>query len=228
MSEAGAKSGLRPLEYLSEHDLATYEGWLRFQGIDLSSLTEGDSDGVRELFDKAVIARATKRKVGRMKLNRPGQSGYAIAVRDDGDLWLALWIKRSARAEVFIFHPTADGNWNPHSSLHRDGTFHLKSHDTVTLPPQQKQPPASIKGIEHLGAYAGFAPKTIGAVCDPADFTDVFEVPPNILGPRNGMVTVDLVEPNSGAQPLAHPAEEVARHLFSAAVPHVLVRIFRT
>ncbi len=228
MAHRTAKDTFQVLDYIGEDDLDTYEGWLKFQGLDLSTLTEEEAAGLRELFETAVKARATACKVGRMKLKRPGQSTYAIAIRDGGDLWLALWIKRSMKPEYFIFHPTADGNWNPHSSLHKDGTFHLKSHDIVTIPPRHKQPPGSIKGSEDLGAYGGFAPKAVGAVCEPADFTGVFEAPPGILGPRNGMVTVDLIEPGSGAEPLSHPAEEVARHLFSDAAPHVLVRIFRT
>ncbi len=140
---------------------------------------------------------------------------------------MALWVKRSAKPEFFIFHPTVDGNWNPHSSLHKDGTFHLKSHDRKALT-QKRQPPASIKGSEHLSAYGGFSPKSIGAACDPSDFDGVFEAPPGVLGPRNGMVTVDLIEPGFGAHPLQHPAEEVDRRLFTDGTPHLLIRIFRT
>ena len=151
----------------------------------------------------------TARKVGRMKLKRPGESTYAIAIRDGADLWLALWIKRSAKSEYFIFHPTTDGNWNPHSSLHKDGTFHMKSHDKVMLEPRRKQQPSAVKGTEHLGAYGGFGPKAVGAICDPADFTGIFEAPPRVLGPRNGMVTVDLMEPGSGAEPLMHPRKRL-------------------
>jgi hypothetical protein len=229
MPEVAKMETLPALDYISEDDLRTYEGWLRYQGFDLSTLSEQETAAVRELFDDSVNRRALAGKVGRMKLRRgPGVSTYAIAVRDEGDLWLALWIKLSAKDEVFIFHPTTDGSWNPHSSLHKDGTFHMKSHDKVTLEPRQKQPPPSIRGSEHLGAYMGFAPKSVGAVCEPVDFTEVFEVPPGILGPRNGAVTVDLFEPGSTAEPLEHPAEEVARHLFTATVPHVMARIFRT
>jgi hypothetical protein len=228
MQEAVMTGRLPPLEYISEDDLNTFEGWLKYQAFDLSTLSEEAAAAVRELFDEAVKARATARRVGRMKLKRPGDSTYAIAIRDDTDLWLVLWIKRSSKSEFFIFHPTTDGNWNPHSSLHKDGMFHLKSHDKVMLRPQRKQPPAAVKGTEHLGAYGGFGPKTVGAIYDPADFTGIFEAPPGVLRPRNGMVTVDLLEPGSGAEPLMHPAEEVARHVFNDAVPHVLVRIFRT
>jgi hypothetical protein len=137
MQEAVMTGRLPPLEYISEDDLNTFEGWLKYQAFDLSTLSEEAAAAVRELFDEAVKARATARRVGRMKLKRPGDSTYAIAIRDDTDLWLALWIKRSSKSEFFIFHPTTDGNWNPHSSLHKDGMFHMKSHDKVMLRPQR-------------------------------------------------------------------------------------------
>lgn len=36
---------------------------------------------------------------------------------------------------------------------------------------------------------------TTGAICDPALFSGVVEVPPGVLGPHHGAVAVDLVEP---------------------------------
>jgi len=51
-----------------------------------------------------------------------------------------------------------------------------------------------------LGAYYGHG-KGSGAVCDPGAFTGVVEVPPGILGPRHGGVTVDVVEPGHEPAP---------------------------
>src|SRR5262249_11482431 len=180
MLESAVTDRLPPLEYISEDNLNTYEGWLNYQAFDLSTLSDEEVAGVRELFDEAVRARATARKVGRMKLKRPGDSTYAIAIRDDADLWLALWIQRSSKSDIFMFQPTTDGNWNPQSSLHKDGTFHMKSHDKVMLEPRRKQRPSAVKGTEHLGAYGGVGPKAVGAVCDPADFTGIIEAPPRV------------------------------------------------
>jgi len=78
----------------------------------------------------------------------------------------------------------------------------------------------------HLGAHGGYGPKTVGAICDPADFTGVLEVAPGILGPRDGMVVVDLVEP--GHDPISWPFEEVARQTFKDALPWVVIRVGRT
>jgi hypothetical protein len=183
MPEAVVTDRQTPVEYITEDDLDTYEGWLKYQAFDLSTLSDEEAAAVRKLFDEAVSRRMTARKVGRMKLRDPGESTYAIAIRDGADLWLALWIKRSTTSEYVIFHPTTDGNWNPHSSLHKDGTFHMKSHNRVMLEPRRNQPPSAVKGTEHLGAYSGFGPKAVGAICDLADFTGTFEAPPRVLGP---------------------------------------------
>jgi hypothetical protein len=217
------------LDYVSEDDLATFDGWLKFHAIDLAALTEDKRAEVREMFDADVKRRETARKVGRMKLKaRTGEYRYAVAIREGDDLWLALWVRRSPKGEFFIFQPRGDRDLNPHTSLHVDGSFHMKSYDEkIPMTVQQRQPPTSMKGTEHLGAYGGHGPKTVGAVCDPADFTDVFEAPPGILGPRNGTVVVDLLaEPD--AKPFDHPAEEVDRRLFTDSVPNVLIRIFRS
>jgi hypothetical protein len=215
-----------PLDFIDEDDLQTFEGWLKYQAINPSELSEAEMVAWQECYDESRKVRDSTPKIGRMNLKRPGDSTYAVAIRDRSDLWLALWVKRSRKPEYFIFHPTTDGNWNPHSSLHADGTFHMKSHDRKMIT-QQRQPPASLKGTEHLGAYGGFGPKSVGAVCDPADFSGVFEAPPRVLGPRNGTVTVDLIDPDSDMQPHLHPGEEVGRRLFTDSVPNVLIRLFR-
>lgn len=81
------------LEYISEDDLNTYESWLKYHAFDLSTLSDEEAVAVHKLFDEAVSGRMTARKVDRMKLKRPGESTYAIAIRDGADLWLALWIR---------------------------------------------------------------------------------------------------------------------------------------
>ena len=220
---------LPPLEFIDEDELQTFEGWARFQAIEIASLTQAELAMWRGYFDDARKTGDAARRVGRMKLKpQPGEYRYAVAVRDGDALWLTLWIRRSPKPEFFVFQPRGDRDWNPHTSLHADGTLHSKSHDVKMLEPMKRQPPASIRGSEHLGAFGGHSPKSVGAVCDPHDFTAVFEVGPGVLGPRNGMVTVDLIEPGSRAKPLDHPAEEVDRRVFTDSVPNVLIRIFRS
>jgi hypothetical protein len=47
-----------------------------------------------------------------------------------------------------------------------------------------------------------------------------------MLGPRDGTVTVDLIEPN--AEPVKFPGKELDRCAFSDIIPNVLFRIFST
>jgi hypothetical protein len=199
---------------------------MKYQGFGPSSLTEDEAAGVREMFDAAVKRRETTRKVGRMKLKAlPGEYRYAVAIRDGDDLWLTLWIRRSPRGEFFVFQPRGERDWNPHFSYHLDGTAHSKSYGQVMLPPQKRQPlTGPFRGNESLGAYGGHGPKTVGAVCDPQDYSAVFEVAPGLLGPKNGTVVVDLLAP--GADPLSWPGTEGDRRLFTDVVPNVLIRIF--
>jgi hypothetical protein len=212
--------------FISEDDLRTFEGWLAYQAVDPTTLTPDELAQWRTAFDEATEHREASRKVGRMKLQpRPGEYRYAVAVRQRDRLWLVFWVRRSPKGEFFLFQPRGDRDWNPHTSYHLDGMLHLKSRGGVMLPPQRRQPlTGSFRGVEHLGAYGGHGLEAVGAICDPEDFTGVFEVAPGVLGPRDGTITVDLVEP--GCEPVASPEVEATRRTFPDVNPNVVVRIF--
>ena len=55
-------------EFIGEDDLRAFEGWLKYQAIDVAALTKEELTLVREEFDAATKRRDTARKVGRMKL----------------------------------------------------------------------------------------------------------------------------------------------------------------
>ena len=40
-------------EFISEDDLATFEGWLRYQGFDAATLASDELADWRDIFDKA-------------------------------------------------------------------------------------------------------------------------------------------------------------------------------
>jgi hypothetical protein len=93
---------------------------------------------------------------------------------------------------------------------------------------QKRQPlNAKFRGAEHLGAYYGHGPKGIGAVCDPSTFSGVLEVPAGVLGPRNGAVLVDLVEPGCDPVPFEF-GDVVQRKTFSDMAPSVVIRIVQS
>jgi hypothetical protein len=113
MADRAAKDGFPAFEYISEDDLETFDGWLTYQAIDPSSHTEEDVAGLREIFNGAVKTRETARRVGRMKLKaQPGESKYAVAIREGDVLWLALWVRRSPKPEFFVFQPRGDRDCN--------------------------------------------------------------------------------------------------------------------
>jgi hypothetical protein len=83
---------------------------------------------------------------------------------------------------------------------------------------------AAVRGTESLVTFAGYGPKSVGAICDPTAFSGVVEIAPGILGPRDGQITVDLVEPNQ--QPAAVPWIKIARQdVFHDTFPGVMITI---
>jgi hypothetical protein len=180
--------------FVSEDDLQTFHGFLKYQGVDPAMLTPNELAMWRGYFDEAARNRASAPKVGLMKLGPvPGEQKYAVAIRDGADLWLTMWVRCSPKGEVFIMYPRAGrAAGDPHASYHLDGIFHQKSHKLARLRQQRQPLTGSFKESEHLGIYSGHG-KGSGAVCDPKAFDGVVIVKPGILGPRDGSVGIDLV-----------------------------------
>lgn len=214
---------------IHEDDLLTFEGYLQYQGIDRASLTPEGLKEWREIFDEAIDRRLTAPKVGLMEL-RPvaGEHRYAVAVRDGSDLWLTLWVRCSRKGEFFVMVPRGDRGWDPHTSYHRDGTFHMKSHGHTGLSRRRQPLRGSFRGTENLGVYScGHGPNTVGAICDATAFSGVVEVTPGVLGPMDGLVVVDLVEP--GCDPMNLPGPQIVqRKVFRDVSPWVVIRIQST
>ena len=188
-------------EFISEDELQTFEGWLRYLAIDATAITQEELATWRRLFEDAKQRSAANPKVGLMKLQPvPGEYRYAVAVRDLADLRLTLWVKRSRKGEFFIMVPRGDREWDVHTCYHLDGTLHMKSTGSNVFTSDRRQPlDSAFRGSEHLGAYFGYGPKSVGAICDPTAFSGVVEIAPRVWGPMDGWVAVDLVEP--GTQP---------------------------
>jgi hypothetical protein len=115
-------------DFISEDDLSTFEGWLRYQGIDAATTTPDELADWRDMFDEGRERSLATPKVGRMKLGplAAGEYRYAVAVREGSDLWLTLWVRRSKKGDVYVMVPRADRGWDPHTSYHRSGTLHSK------------------------------------------------------------------------------------------------------
>jgi hypothetical protein len=204
----------------SEHELNTFEGWLRYQGVDAGSPPEYLAQW-RSMYDDAIRNRPPA--VGLMKLRSvPGEYRYGVAVRGGPDLWLALWVRRSVD-QLFAMLPRGDLKANVHASYHRDGTVHMKSDGRKGTVRKLQPLDSEFRNTEHLCAFHGYGPKKVGAVCDPSAFNGLIELPPTVLGPRHGMIVVDLVEP--GCKPISWPGATVKQETFKDAVPWTAIRV---
>jgi hypothetical protein len=213
-------------KFVSEDELQTFDGWLRYHAVDATAAPPEEIERWRRTFDEARKRSAATPKVGLMKLQPvPGEHKYAVAVRDGADLWLTLWVRRSRKGEFFVMVPRADREWDAHTSYHLDGTLHMKSYGQKALECANHQPLNGLfRGAECIGAFAGHGPKGVGAVCDPKMFSGVVEVGPGVLGPHDGTVTVDLVEP--GCQPIEFPWTKIDRkEIFRDFIPWVVITV---
>ena len=215
-------------EFISEDDLKTFEGWMKYQAVDPVAVSSEELAQWQQMFTEATQRAAATPKVGLMRLQPVvGEYRYAVALEEGGDLWLTLWVRRSRKGEFFIMLPHGDRDWDGHTSYHLDGSLHVKSFGRKVLPPQKRQPlTGTLRGVEHLGLYAGAGFKSVGAVCRPADFDGVVKVPPGVLGPRNGWVAVDLVEPGHENDIVKLPDQRIERHeVFRDCEPWVVIRV---
>lgn len=218
--------GRKVPEFISEDDLKTFEGWMRYQGVDATTTSPEELEEWRHFFEDARERAAKFPKVGRMKLQPvPCEFRYAVAVEEGSDLWLVLWVRRSRRGEFFVMRPSGDRDWDVHTSYHLDGTLHMKSFGRRVVAPQKCQPlTVAFRGSQDLGFYAGYGPKGVGAICDPRDFSGIVKVAPGVLGPRDGGVKVDLVEPNHEAPGFAW-AQMVSQQVFRDVLPWVVISV---
>jgi hypothetical protein len=188
-------------DFISEDDLLTFEGWLKYQAADPAAMTPEQLTEWQGLFDELMERRKTSPKVGLIKLQPvPGEQKYAVAIRDGSELWLTLWVRCSRKGEIFVMYPRPDRDWDARASYHLDGTLHQKSYAHVGISVKRQPLTEAFRGSEHLGLYSGNGPKSTGAVSDPKAFDGVVIVEPGILGPRDGSVGVDLVEPGYEAE----------------------------
>lgn len=211
-------------DFIGEDDITTFEGWIRYQGIDVGALTPAEL-GIWQQSYRDLRQRATATpKMGRLTLRSvAGEYRVAVAVEDEG-LWLTLWVRRSRKGEYFVLTPRGSGEWNPHTSYHLDGTFHSKSYGQKFQSPKRQALGATFSGVESMGTYYGHGPKSVGAICISDDFNAVVKVPPRVLGPRDGGVQVDLLAP--GADPIRHPWQVlVCSHIFVDITPHIAIQV---
>jgi hypothetical protein len=163
---------------------------------------------------------------------------FAVAVRDGDELFLWIRLRRAAGTDIYYVVPTGREDerdwkkWNPHGSWHRDGRVHHKSFDKKMLPVEERQKPdARFEGTYNLitRGLASDEPRAFGVLCDPTKFSEIMEIPVEILSPKHyeTYTSVDVSEP--GLQPmLMGGGEEIPlQRVFDDAIPHITVTVYR-
>jgi hypothetical protein len=155
---------------------------------------------------------------------------YAVAVRDD-QLYLILRVRRSPKGEVFVMFPREDPDWDPHSSIHIDGTHHQKSFDHkfhVQVGDKPTVEPKETRNVVTTGVAAGEA-RVINAPCKANEFSDVFEIPEVMLRPEKYRthISVDLTSPG-GTPIIPHGARILQQHVVNEVVPWIVITLFET
>jgi hypothetical protein len=212
----------------SEDDLNTFDRYLRLQGVDPATTEQDVLAQFREEFDAMMAKRLATPSMG--EIFKPKATGakqgefkIAVAVREGDQLLLTMAVRRDHKGDVYVLYPRHEDN--PHASYHHDGKFHHKS-DNYAMLSQKRQPLTdAFKGCEHMGMFGGHDPKTIGAICNPANFSEVIEIEPGILDLRAGYVAVDLVEPGSDPLDLFNPVTH--ERVFKDSIPWIVVRVGR-
>lgn len=147
-------------DFISEDDLNSFDGFLRYQAIDPATATSDVLAQFREVFDEAQAIRAATQPIGEIFKPTAGEHRYAVALREGSELWLASVVKRN-RSGVFAFWIRP--GFLPHASYHTDGTFHFKTDDSKRKPlrpaPKRQRLTQAFKGCEHMGMLAGYGPK---------------------------------------------------------------------
>jgi hypothetical protein len=91
---------------------------------------------------------------------------------------------KSQKHEGYVVIPRNDGEWNPHASYHRDGTFHSKSFNHKMSSSKRQPLTEAFKGCEPLGMNAGHGPKTVHHVGDQScHLRPVSKINEAVIGP---------------------------------------------
>lgn len=202
---------------------------MAYQGIETTTLGEEKLKAWRRDYDASCEAQRQREIWAPRVRGNAKELLYAVVVRDVSDLWLALWVKRSAKAEYFVMLPRNNRPpWDPHASYHSDGRLHQKSHDQKIDVSQRQIPGPGFKGTENMLTTRLDLEDvhSVKALCDPGLFTGVLEIPGEVLRQRDHTVAIDLTDANGAA--LAQPwSQIVIQRRFSEALPEVLLTVWR-
>lgn len=137
--------------------------------------------------------------VRRLKEGSKMERMFAVAVREGKDLFLWFRIRGAASGELYYMIPTGRTEaewkkWDPHGSLHKDGRSHHKSFNQKLLPKKGQKPDANFKGTEPWikRPIASGEPRTFGEVCNLSEFSEVMEIPVEMLSPKKYETVISI------------------------------------
>lgn len=135
----------------------------------------------------------------------------AVAVRDN-DLFLVATVARAAATDVYVNWPRDHvAGWKPHTSSHASGQHHHKSLGRAFGIQKKQLPDTTFKGtvnVVQFGVALG-EHKALNLLCDPKDFSHIFEIPIAQVRPEmyKTFIYVDLVEPT--IEPVLFPGGSI-------------------
>jgi hypothetical protein len=130
---------------------------------------------------------------------------FAVAVRDDTNLWLALRIHRGRDGSVYVMWPR-DSDWDPHTTYHASGSYWQRTSGEKLQPSQRQKLDSSFRGSEMVVStgvtLSGV--RATGVVCDPENFDQVFEISATDLpSPPRVCLSVHVSETEVVSAPLS-------------------------
>lgn len=212
--------------------MRTFDEWLEYQKVNPALLSSEELREWRSIYEEVRAHQSQESvRVTNTGIDH-GDSAYAVAVRDGGNLWLCLRIKRSAKGDCYVCFPLAGAHVNPHASYHRDGRVHHKNHNYAAHVRKKQKPDSSFQGAENILVTPLSATHARGtnSISRPEQFSDVFEIPIECLDSGvtnigNTFISVDLVE--AGGTTLDQPGHAVKlQKRFGGHIPNILVTLW--
>jgi hypothetical protein len=128
-----------------------------------------------------------------------GSETYAVVVRDGTDLFLFMGITRGPAGDFYANLPRPhDPSIKAHASHHASGKFHVRTHGLKQIMPQDRQrPDRRFSGTSNLldQKITAMLVRSIDQACNPAEWSEVFELPVSDLGDgdtHNTHLTADI------------------------------------
>jgi hypothetical protein len=149
---------------------------------------------------------------------------FAVAARDEADLWLIIRIKHSPSG-FYVLVPHPDRKWDAHVSYHTNGRLHIKTHGRQPLPARWVEPLSDhfCGPPVHLGKhFVG----DVGCRCDSSRFKRIIELPAATMMAQGTFVAVDVVR--QGGRPKEDVIGDILQeHVIDETDPNIVIRIGR-